>query len=346
MVSDRLATVQEGDKWKDQIHGALWVGREIGPGLEIVAKGTQFRFRDQQAGTDREIRTHAATLGLDWRTHRFRLPLDAGIKEDRQGGRTDTGPMLATGLEIPEALTGEWRHQLLARANADWLDRRQNRTLDASYLVHRRFGGATEDSLLAQLLRQRRDYYLDASGLVESRDEQSVQVENRLVYELGRRSFLWMRTGMAWRRLAIHHVTDDENRLQRRRDDFSAQLDLKARFPRPSVDGPGGFRPLRPGRKLRAGRFTDPAVGRTLATPDNQSQQSHLSALVGWRSGRDSLKVRARVERLRYDTPDQANVDDRDELRWRAEAAWIRGVFPLAQGVDPAGGPGRPPGFF
>lgn|GEM_PF-3266006 len=328
LISDRLATSTEGDKWRDQINGSLNLEYWMHPRLKLLAECRQFRYNDRLSGLERDIQTHSAAVGVDWRSKIGRLPFKVGIVEDRRSRQIDSGPRVETGLEIPDLRLGQYRNTLYSRANADWLNRRQNHTLDVTYLAHRQFEGGTEDSLWVQVLNQRRDYYFDTAGLIESRHSEGYLLENRLHYDLGTNQQFSLRSGLQWKQLSIHHADEDQRQLQRRRDDFKSELHMSI-----STRGDSYHAVASMGFTTRQEQYelgvTQSLFGRSLATPDNQGRRNYAALHLGWRLRySDSLHVVARIQKLQYDTPDEANVDDRDELRWRVEAQWIHAFSP------------------
>ncbi|MCK5148558.1 hypothetical protein KAR48_17515 [bacterium] len=327
LTSARLVTIN-GDKWKDKVKGLLRIEKTFNPNFLIYTTASHFRYLDRQSGRGRDIKAYDAVLGLRWQNSLGTLPVAVGIKEDRRHSITDTGPMIRGGINLSQLKINDYIHRFRTYGNVDWLNRRNNSTLDVAYQVHRQFSGNATDTLTAGMLQQRRDYYLDSAGLIESRKGLNYQIQNRLTYPVGRTGKLRIRTGIAWRELAIHHVDKDDRSLQRKRNDYDTDL-----FIQHVISTQGFYSSFSIGITGNEERYklgqTRSFSGRILATPDNRTKRTFAKIKIGylWNHA-DSLDFSARIENTQYDTPDKANVDDHDELRWHTEIHFFHALSP------------------
>ena len=272
-----------------------------------------------------------AALGATYRGRYFNIPMRFGIKEDQRFGQKDKGWNYRIGFEMPHFKLSEYKNQFIANYEGDELNPRKNSTLTVNYFVNRKFHMGTSDSLKLMLNHQRRDYYISASGEIESREEKSQGAENTLTYQIGRGLNFTFHGRIFSRSLKISTLGSSQMDLKRERNDFNSRGVIRLNLQRPKFRGELFFSYSSEEQKYQLFDSTRPSPfsGSLSAAPDNQSLYTTLSVKTGWRFlSSDSLIFYSGIQRYRYDTPDPENFDDRDELRFNMEIVEVHKFSP------------------
>jgi hypothetical protein len=329
--SSRLEIPSEQDKWKDQHRLSLLLEKNLKPGWWLTLSGASQLFSDHQSYLEgmpasmNDIRTHSLEIGTRIRTGVFEIPGGIGPKQDRRFARTDNGVHYRAGLKAPFAELAGYAVRAEAELDADDLGPRKNSDLGIQAGVDRTFEEGVVDSVTAGWTRQRRDYYMSPEGDVESRNEQALSVSNLLGYRLSKNTGLRVYGSLTDRNWLIHSVVSGEKNKQRERKDFraegSAQLWIRTRRFSGSVSF--GQTSEEQAYWIAENRRLSSYFGSAYANaPDNRGLLSVLSLRAGARpSPGDTVSWTASLQKLRYDTPDAENVDDRDELRFWTDVA-------------------------
>ena len=319
-TSSRLRVTPDEDKWKDQQHLLIDVSRRLSDRFSLNLMGSGLVFSDKQSGYQNDIRTHLVGLGATYRRRRFRIPVLAGMKDDRRFGQIDRGFHYRMGMDMPHFRLGDYHNRLMTAYEEDDFSKRKNTTLSASYLIHRQFYAGTYDSLMLSLNHQRRDYYVSESGIIESREEKSHRAENSLSYRFGSGFSCRIQGVISSRNLKIGLMNGPDQGLKRQRRDFRLFGIVRLLMKTPSFRGEMTLSHSSEEQKYDyAESQTSFPYSSTslLSAPDNQNAYTTLSVRAGWRFfSTDSLSISSSIQRFRYDTPDLENYDDRDELRF------------------------------
>jgi len=317
--SSRLRVSPLQDKWKDQQNLALTLERRVHPNWNLLLAGDSRLFSDKQSGYANDLRTHSLDIGARYSNGWLQIPLSAGPKQDSRFGRTDAGTSFSAGLEIPRLDLSGYSVGGSASWDRDELERRKNGDTDLSLGVHRNFEAGTTDSLTCRIIRQRRDYYVSQAGEIENRNENGQELANVLNYRINPAMAVKVYGGIYTRTLTINDRTDPgESRKQRERRDFRALG---------TVDLAYAFRSANLGLTFSAsGEDQDYWIAKDSpgssysgmsGSPDTRGRTTSMAGRIGGRFfGSDSLTLYTSVQKLQYDTPDPANSDDRDELRF------------------------------
>jgi hypothetical protein len=316
--SSRLGVSPLKNKWKDQQNLALTLERKIRPDWKLLLMGDSRLYSDKQSGYANDIRTYSISLGTQFSNRWMLIPLSAGPKQDTRFGRTDAGFSYGAGLQLPGLESAGYRLEGSAAWDGDELERRKNRDSGIQFGVHRNFEEGTADSLRYSISRQRRDYYVSQAGEVESRTEDGQELANVIRYRVSRPMDVRIYGSFYTRTLTINDLTGQVAQKQRERKDFRAQglIDLIFSFRRINAGLSLGITGEDQNYWLMKDRPASFYSGMSDA-PDNKSRQISLSARMGGRLGEsDSLQLFSCLQKHQYDTPDPANFDDRDELRF------------------------------
>jgi hypothetical protein len=324
--SSRLEIRPSENKWKDQHQMVLRMEKELHPLWLGSLIATDQLFSDNQAfleGTSASmsnIRIHSLEAELRFRKAFMAMPAGFGPKQDHRFGRTDNGLRYWAGLDVPAVDFAGYELSVDGNAQTDDLGRRRNEDLGLHAGVRRVFEEGVADSLQARWNRQRRDYYMSAEGDIESRSEQGREIANALTYRLSRALGLRVVGSLSARDLAIHSIVSSRRDKQRERRDFHAAGSAAMWFR--SATFSAGLLVSQTGEEqnywIAENRRLSPYFGASYTNaPDNRSRLTTLSLRTAWRfTASDSLLLFSSLQRLRYDTPDLENVDDRDELRF------------------------------
>ncbi len=318
--SSRLQMLPGSNKWKDHNQLNLEYAVPFGPVWTWLTRGGSTVFSDKQTGYMNDIQTHFLGTGAVIQKKSVSVPIWLGLKSDRRYGRTDNGWSYEAGLNAPAFRLSEYDNSLNLRAEGDDLRKRKNSGLTLSYLVHRQFFADTHDSLSFRMRRQRRDYYVSEAGDVESWDESGREFENVLTYRLSHTLRVRFQGGVSSRTLAIRQVTGTEKELRRERKDFSAAGSVGFIFAGSSFLSDFSIRFSNEEQSYRFAKsasYSPYSGGVYSILPDNKGQWTTAAINARWNwSHRDTLVVHSSLQKLQYDTPDPANVDDRDDVRF------------------------------
>jgi hypothetical protein len=322
-VFSRLEVSADENKWKDHNQLDFGVHYRWSNAFSTALLGKSYYLSDKQSGFMNDIQTRSLSLAATFSSLRFSLPVGVGVKQDERFSQKDQGITYSLGFDLPHLRLGEYQNRFHASAAGDLFQDRKNSDLGFRYGVYRQFAPGTADSLNVMMNHLRRDYYISASGEIESREEQHRKVENVLRYGITRGFQFILESGFTSRTLRISSLTDTAKTLKRERRDFDAWGNFRLRVRRPRYRGELIFS-LDSGEQKYSRDETSASSpfsgGGLLAAPDNESLTSILGFNAGWRFlPSDSLGFHVWIQRFRYDTPDADNFDDRDELRVTAE---------------------------
>ena len=320
--SSRLLAAPAGQQWKDQHELNTELLQYLTPSLAFDFWGSSYLYADKQTGFEQgDIRTHNFDAGILYENKKIQLPLRVGFKEDRRFGQNDRGVHYKIGLDIRESQFGDYTHSFYSNYEQDNLDQRKNQDVNLVYLIQQEFYTDTYDSLRFIYNRQRRDYYISNTGVIESRLENDRGFDNTLRYKVSDHWLVRLNTGLFNRSLNITNVLNQETVPKRDRRDFQMVGSFLLGFKIPDfwtrikLEYRGEEQTYQLEEQASVSNYISPL----LVTPDNRSSYNTLTLLTGWRStSTDSLFMYSSIQRFRYDTPDENNYDDRDELRIRS----------------------------
>jgi len=311
-----------GMKWKDQNTMSLTLSRPVLPLLSLRTSAESFLYKDRQTGFGSDIATHTLSVGAAYRSRSLQVPVSAGIKNDARYGQNDTGLHYDVNAYAPHLELGDYTNTLSARHSYDKLNKRKNSDVNLSYSINRRFENNTSDSLNIGFGSMRRDYYLSSAGNIESRQEKNLRADNKLNYTVSEKIFCNIHTSLGSRTLSIYQVTDSAETLVRNREDFFTDIHSRLSLRLKPVNIFVTFRHETLDQNYAISGITGSAYA-NMAAPDNKSSYSTLSVSGSIKTGFDSVSVNSMIQRYRYDTPADENVDDRDELRILANISYF-----------------------
>ena len=323
LTTSRLYLNSRENKWKDKHQFRFELIRPIAHSFAWRAGINSLVFADQHTGFSNDVKTHSGTIGLLYSTPLFTIPISAGIMDDRRFLQDDQGWSMSAGVNAPYIDWEEYHHLLSAEYSADRLSPRQNNDLNLFYRVSRQFDVETRDTLKYAYFTQRRDYYINGEGNIESRKEEGQSVENILYYQMSRTFRYALKGVLRDRKLGIDQIAGENKEPVRERHDSEILGGFYLFWQRAHINGQFALK-YNEGEQTYQIWNTEPSSPfgtNTLQTPDNRFKHIHMTFSNVWDIGRfDTLTISTSLEKYQYDTPDEANTDDRDEFRFRMDA--------------------------
>ncbi len=328
--SSMLRLSSEGDRWKDDQSLQTQLSYDLLPALRLYTRGRALSFYDRQSGFNNDLQTSSAVVGAQFSPgRRLTADLSSGMKSDFRLGHRDRG------FTYDAALSGrdlEWQgydQRFEFALDEDRFARRRNSNMTARWQVGKNFSGNAADTLRLYVGGRRRDNYLSAGNDLESQKEEIKSGTNVLHYRLTEGMNLVVASQFEFKNVELAHLGETAVR-RRKRNDQKIGNDLSLLWLLQNWQGEVSLSHLFLQQKYDLASDSDRPFSSRIAfvTPDNVSSRFVLNGRLQGRIGADSLTLAASANRFRYDTPDTANFDDRDELRINTRAAWMHRFSP------------------
>jgi hypothetical protein len=312
--------------------------------LRAATELSSFLLSDDKGIGISNASSHALYGGVEY------LPIDnvtltplVGLRSDNQIDEHDRGVSYLLRAAADDLDYAGYRSQFRGRVQFDLLDPRTIESDSATVRVQKTFFQETANSTLLRFSRNRRDFYLTPDSAVrsaygvshniESRTENDFSFGDSLVYGVADGALLTFQGSVLTRHIGreTRYRTSADNRLPTDIDEMRLEGSVEAAL---SSGGwfTGSFRYLYQERDERHRALDDPvydaeknidALTRIEEEKNNHSQRTSLSSTLGaLLSASDTLGLTASGTILRYDTPSDANLDDRDELWYIASLSY------------------------
>jgi hypothetical protein len=322
---------------KDEQNLSWSVGKRISIPLGIKLQASSIIFSDDRAIGINTASTHSLLGGVEY------IPFDffhvsplVGIKFDNQSGERDKGFSYFLGSQLRDFDLGGYRTMVSAEASGDDLQPRRNENKLVSLNLDKVFFGRTGFNLQFQFKRGRRDFYYAADSItaasydvtnnIESREEQIVALGTELHYGIGD-LLTTLNTAVSDRTIdknirykniytAFASTFDTDIREFRLETyfqvDYNDNRNLKAmaRF---------GYNERDEGHDIQPIEGVDQSVFNRRVKfekqKDNNAKRTYITGGLDYNlSHSDEMHFIGSSNMLRYDTPSEDNLDDRDEL--------------------------------
>ncbi len=321
----------------DQQQFSATLRRQMSDAFSLSGRASSLIVSDDRSINLGRISANTVYAGAEYRPFlRFSLEPMIGAAFDRQLDRTDQGISYLLNASLDTAdfngyttlIDGSWNYdQLIPR-------KRETRTLVVS--IGKPFMDQTRNALLGFYGHSRRDMYTPADAAlqqlygitqnIETRTEDITGLTDTLHYAVGRKALVSVLGTVAGRQIGretryLNSSAPSQSRLPTTIDEF--RLESSARLwyaPADSVQTSLRFDYLERDERhtLRNAGFSQNAyasLSEAEERKNNHSRRTGLSGSVAVRFSPDhSLEVSGSGHLLRYDTPSEANDDDRDEL--------------------------------
>ena len=313
----------------DQTTFSLSLTQPVAPGLQTrVLWSSLINSDDRSAGLG-QVSSHSGLGGVAWSPAWFlTLSPVVGYRWENQAQANDRGPGYGLFAQTGDLTMEGYRVNASGQYLSYDLD---PRVFERDFLragLEAQFPGGSRDSLEAGVYRFRRDFYVGSNSTVESRVEQLFDGANLLAYEIGGgfRSLFFVRV------MARHldknlmypdAVPDSLRTFDTTIDEFRLTAYVEAAYR--STAGEASVRLSHTERT--ESHAAVPVAGAAAAidalyrlqntreqTKDNSSRWTSLSASATAVLGsRHRATITGSAGILRYDTPSDLNVEDRDE---------------------------------
>ncbi len=311
-----------------------------------------FLLSDNQTIGINEASNHTLLGGVRYEPHPgLRIDPMIGVRLDNQSGERDGGISYQVAAETDRFDISGYRMKFFGKfSQYQILPRRaENDTL--ALHVDKVFFGETRNGIQARFTRLRRDFYfpidtslgqsLDLRNNIESRTENIFTVVDTLKYEVSRKFGIGIR-GRIFNRsvekqIRYKSTSSPANLLfDSEIEDFRLEGEVQLTYRL----GKRLFSRVRFGVNERDERHTlVPLAGvdQTIAADrsrqerrkDNTARRTNVTGNLAWSVSRsDIVLLSGSTALLRYDTPSEINVDDRDELLFVFNATTLHTLSP------------------
>ncbi len=312
----RISPLQE--KWRDDTQFQILYKQPLWRAFDQIYLGESNVFIDKQTGYANSATTHLLAWGIQTTLlGKLQFKSRFGEKWDKRQGQQDRGFYHQASLRLNPTLWQGYLNRFQLNWRGNKLGRRRNYDFLMTYKIAKEFYPGTLDSLMFQMNNNRRDYYISTNGDLESRREQNRRLLNRLVYPVSRHLQLRQFSDFYTRTTFISQILNAGTGGQRNREDTGMHTESELFFRKNRLRTSLGLiytvqsETYTFSKSIRANPFSG-----LLGMPDNKSSLFEIRSNFSFAPGsRDRLVFQNSVSRLRYDTPDTLNFDDRDELR-------------------------------
>lgn len=335
-----LGTAPGGRKLRsDQENLSLLLARPIGGDFRIQTQWSSLVSYDNRGVGLSNASSHSLLAGLGYTPFAsFAVTPMVGYRWDSQVGIRDRGFLIhIAGLLEPLDLEG---YQLggLAQFHRDLLDPRVLESNFARIGVQKNFAPGTRDSLEIGVSRTRREFYTLADSTIESRIDNVLAFTNLLEYDLGGHIITSVYIAIAGRGLdknvrPFGVILPAQIQFNTRIDEFHLDAYLQAAYRSDDGRMASSFRLFHSERDETHAATPIPGAPSNVQTlflernrqeqsKDNVARRTALSGILQFPlSLSDRIAVAAWASMLRYDTPSDLNLEDRDELLVTASIA-------------------------
>ncbi len=320
----------------DEQHFNLDMKYRLAERLRATSEVSSFLLSDDRGIGISNASSHALYGGVEY------LPLDkitieplVGIRSDNQIDQHDRGASYVLRASADDL--EYYGYDALVRGRLQ-LDRLDPRTLESDSVlvaVRKNFFQETRNAMQFLFTRNRRDFYFTPDSAVrraygvsqniESRTENDFSAGDSLAYSVADGALLTLQGNMLTRHIGreTRYRTSADNRLPTDIDELRIEGSVEASVARWGWFT-GSARFLYQERDERHRALDNPVYDQfknidvltgVEAEKNNHSRRTSLSSSLGAILSRsDTLAFTASGSILRYDTPSETNLDDRDEL--------------------------------
>lgn len=280
-------------------------------------------FKDRHTGLFNDTQTIYFQLGVNDGSFPFtNLKVAGGPIWDSRREQKDSGFKFVSSIRRRKQNIEGWNSEIDAGIIGERFQQRKNQSQNAAIKFSRNFYEATSDSFYMDIREKRQDYFINKAGEIETRTEKLSGFGNNLRYRISDGvTFRWA-TKFRFAQTEFESPQQDIGEVSRRRINDSAENQLSVSFGNNKLKGRinAGFRSNIQKYSVSSS-LTD--VNLPLLSPGNESGSLILSSSLKFNPTiNDSIGFFASSNRLRYDTPDSNNFDDRDELRLLFETGY------------------------
>ena len=319
----RLELVNSNARWKDdqkiQINFELPVTKSLSISTELYSN----IFKDRHTGLFNDVEAKYVQIGIKDESLPFtKIGLVAGPIWDSRREQNDAGYRFHSSLISHRIKKDSWNSSLSADLYKEDFDVRKNESRRANVKFSKEFYESTSDSFFTDFKERRYDYYISESEEIESRIEEFRSFGNNLRYKLTDNMNLRWSANFIFKETRIESQQGNLEYFNRKRKDEFSENRLAISFAKKNINARFSVRFKNSLQKYSVSSNRS-GLNLPLLSPDNEAGTVQLSSLINYQmTNKDSISFRAVSNRLRYDTPDSKNFDDRDELRLFVESRY------------------------
>ena len=340
----RSSVVASGQRFvQDNQSFSLLLRAPVAPSLSAVLEASSTIAADNRQLALSNVSNTLLRAGFEYRPLSwFSILPAAGLRWDQQLGTRDQGPSYSLTMELQEIMTQGYLLHGDLRYNDDFIKPRRWSTSAAQFDIGKDFGAAA-DRFHVQFLRMNREFYFPADSFVttgfsirnniESRLENAVTASDTLFTALGSSTKLTF-SGLVANRSVVRDIryrllqSAPSNLFPTEVQEFRLQGGAGISFIESRMDGLLELTYLERDETHSVqpnAQFPRPLYDLHSAEEsrkDNNTQQARLSGRIGIHLGAATRFVLEGFQNsLRYDTPSEENIEDRDELMTYLNAA-------------------------
>lgn len=279
-------------------------------------------YLDRRTSLGGDLQNHALLGGLSFNDANLgNYSLLAGARQEKRHERS----VSAKTAEFFQ--NGDWlNNQQLIRTRIgiteDYFEKWRNFRHEASAVYQRRFVGNARMESQLTWLNKSYQFFTDSTGSTQQRDIKDLAWQNRFEYRIGHSSRISY--NLNWK--DVRSTTANSRML-------SATMDTTIQSTNSTLSLQNIVGYYWSSTNVQAGsdfEITTTQQRYYIDFAQNYYRLSAFATMPGWILA-DSTRWNFQLARLKYDTPDTNNYDDRDELRFNTQAGLIWVDFPYAR---------------
>lgn len=335
--SSLLRIRENENKWKDDQLLTVDFSWRLTPKWVGKILASSLLFSDKLSGITNDIKTSFGSLGIQYNPiNMVNISSLLGYKFDERFDQLDQGVMYSFDLMTSDINLKDYQNRFSLFMTGDDFSVRKNKDFNFNYQVSKEFYTETADSLSMTWYSRRRDNYdrWDSDKLfIESLDEELGTIHNILHYRVSNVMKVKLTSELTSRRTKVSKLNFDKINEQRSKRDVSSFNDLSVDFKTDRVSEKIVLTYSNESQKndvpdsLKNSPFS---FRFTYLSSDFRSSRLSLSNTFNlFLSKRDSIFTNLLVSIYRYDTPEENNYDDHDELRINSSFSALHYFSPL-----------------
>lgn len=324
-------------KWKDDQQLLIDFSWRFSPKWVGKVLSSYLFFSDKLSGITNDIKTSFGSIGIQYNpVNIINISSLLGYKFDTRFDQLDHGIMYSLDLDTPFIDLNEYHNKIGFYIRGDDFIVRKNKDVNFEYQVNKKFYTDTTDSISVVWSKRRRDNYdrWETNGLfIESLDEELGRIDHTLNYKISEIIKLKLSSNITSKKTKVSKLNSVEQNEARSKKDFSSFNQISLEFKKNKLQ-----------EKIKLSYYTQsqkndipdslknsPFSYRfSYVSPDFRSSRLSLVNNLNFTfSKHDSLTTNFLISIFRYDTPEESNYDDRDELRINASLSEVHYFSPL-----------------
>jgi len=246
-----------------------------------------------------------------------------GKKWEKRYNQHDRGYTFSGQLYLDDKKLGDYNSNTSLQYASEKLDERKNYNASLGLEFNRTFYNETADTLNINIVKRKRDYYINAQGQIETREESINSLNNTLLYKMSDAMSFKTFSMISIGNIDIYSKTFGKDNSLRTREDFLLLNLFSFYFNSSFFKGKFDFLYSKEEQTYKYSSFGDDQYVHGIIPfdiPDNIKKRTGIALnLDGYYFSSDSLKIKMTIDKFQYDTPSKSNYDDRDEVHFDIE---------------------------